>query len=127
MQSTLEPEIDIGLKVILAENLLHPNRNELKESAFILNDMLNAIDNGENKLDPMIRNKYYQKETKPKLNKVQMHKEMKAMEDHVNEQNHQRGRLLRDAKLKKELEFFNSQKQLKQQQKLISEKNKLQQ
>ena len=60
MESTLEPEIDISLKVILAENLLHPNRNELKESAFIMNDMLNAIDNGENQIDPVIRNKYYQ-------------------------------------------------------------------
>lgn len=59
MESTLEPEIDLTLKVILAENILHPNRNELKESAFILNDMLNAIDNGYDMLSPRTRSKYY--------------------------------------------------------------------
>ena len=46
MESTLEPDLDIGIKVILAENIMHPNRVDLKESAFVLNDMLNAIDKG---------------------------------------------------------------------------------
>lgn len=46
MESTLEPDIDLSLKVLLAENILHPNRNELKETAFVMNDMLNAIDKG---------------------------------------------------------------------------------
>ena len=46
MESTLAPDIDISLKVILAENLMNPNRKELKESAFVMNDMLKAIDNG---------------------------------------------------------------------------------
>jgi hypothetical protein len=59
MQSTLEPDIDLALKVILAENILHPNRTELKESAMVMNDMLNAIDNGEDELSPATRSKYY--------------------------------------------------------------------
>ena len=59
MDTTLQPEIDIGLKVILAENLRHPNRAELKESAVVLNDMLAAIDNGDNFINPIVREKYY--------------------------------------------------------------------
>jgi hypothetical protein len=59
MQSTLEPDLDLGLKVLLAENIMHPNRNNLKESAFVLNDMLNAIDNGQDFLTPQVRGKYY--------------------------------------------------------------------
>ena len=76
MDTTLQPEIDINLKVILAENLRHPNRTELKESAFVLNDMLNAIDNGDNYLDPYARKKYYKNEKEPVANKLKQYKDM---------------------------------------------------
>jgi hypothetical protein len=59
MESTVEPDIDLTLKVVLAENLLNPDRNILKESALVLNDMLNAIDKGYDELSPMTRSKYY--------------------------------------------------------------------
>ena len=85
MRSTLEPEIGLNLKVILAENILHPNRNELKESAFVLNDMLDAIQNGESEIDQSARAKYYDepngvKTRKPKMNALQSHKNMQNME-----------------------------------------------
>jgi hypothetical protein len=44
MESTLEPDLDLSLKVLLAENIMHPNRIDLKESAFVMNDMLKAIE-----------------------------------------------------------------------------------
>ena len=85
MESTLQPDIDLNLKIILAENLRHPNRVELKESAHVLNDMLTAIDNGDSHLPSSIREGYYKdpSKKKPIENKLKAHKDMQAMEEHL--------------------------------------------
>jgi hypothetical protein len=43
MESTIEPELDLSLKIQLAQNILSPNRNNLKEAAFAMDDMLTAL------------------------------------------------------------------------------------
>ena len=46
MNSSVEPELDMFLKIQLAENLLHPNRQTLKEAAYLMDDMLKAVETG---------------------------------------------------------------------------------
>ena len=46
MNSSVEPELDMFLKVKLAENILHPNRQTLKEVAYLMDDMLKAVEKG---------------------------------------------------------------------------------
>ena len=59
MESSIPPEMDITLKMELAENKYHPDQGNLKETAFVLMDMLKAIDKGNTELSPTTRNKYY--------------------------------------------------------------------
>jgi len=47
MESTLEPELDLSLKIQLAQNILNPNRGNLKEAAFAMDDMLTALAGGD--------------------------------------------------------------------------------
>jgi hypothetical protein len=44
------------------------------------------------------------------LNKIQIAKEQQNLQDMIEEQDKQKGWIARDTKLKKELEFFQSQK-----------------
>jgi hypothetical protein len=60
MESSNNNDLDLTLKVVLAENIMNPNRIQLKEAAVVMNDMLDAIDLGQNHLSPMVRSKYYQ-------------------------------------------------------------------
>lgn len=59
MESTLEPDMGPNLKIIMAEHIAKPDRKNVKESALVLNDMLNAIGNGQNELDIITKSKYY--------------------------------------------------------------------
>ena len=43
MESTLEPEIDINLKIELAKHILSPIRTNLKEAAIVMDNMLTAL------------------------------------------------------------------------------------
>jgi len=54
MESTLEPELDLALKVVLAQNLLNPNRANLKVAAHVMDDMLAALAAGEPDIPPFV-------------------------------------------------------------------------
>lgn len=54
MESTLEPELDLTLKVVLAQNILNPNRANLKVAAHVMDDMLTALATEEPGIPPFV-------------------------------------------------------------------------
>jgi len=54
MTTSVEPELDMFLKMQLAENILHPNRQTLKEAAYLMDDMLKAVENGNTNVEGQI-------------------------------------------------------------------------
>lgn len=40
MESTKEPEIDVSLKILLANNAYRPDKKEFKEVVLLMEDML---------------------------------------------------------------------------------------
>jgi len=59
MESSLDPDLDLSLKIQLAQNLLHPNRSNLKEAAVLMQDMLTAVENGQTTLAPEAKQRIY--------------------------------------------------------------------
>lgn len=47
------------LKVKVAQNLNHPLRSEIKESALLLEDMLRSLDKGDRDLTPRTRHRIH--------------------------------------------------------------------
>jgi len=46
MESTLEPDLSLSLKIQLAENLNHPERHGFKQVTLLMEDMLRAVEKG---------------------------------------------------------------------------------
>mmetsp|Transcript_29405 Transcript_29405/g.44462 ORF Transcript_29405/g.44462 Transcript_29405/m.44462 type:complete len:150 (+) Transcript_29405:4398-4847(+) len=85
METSLEPELDLSLKIHLAQNLLSPNRKELKESAFLMQDMLRAIEQGRTELTPRAKARIYSKSAKPK-NKVLQDRFERMQQENMNKE-----------------------------------------
>ena len=51
MNTSVEPDIDMFLKLQVAENHLNPNRQNYKEAAYLMDDMLKAIEIGNRNQD----------------------------------------------------------------------------
>jgi len=83
MNSSVEPELDMFLKIQLAENILHPNRQTLKEAAYLMDDMLKAVETGNRNeegqiaLSPRAKEKIYKNSYGPGKNQAMKDKDIK--------------------------------------------------
>jgi hypothetical protein len=67
MVSSLEPEIDVFLKLQIANNKDPSLREYLKEAAFLMDDMLKAVENGRTSLSPRAKERIYRERGGRKL------------------------------------------------------------
>ncbi len=120
METSLEPKLDLSLKIHLASNILNPNRKELKEAAYVMQDMLDALEQGKTELDPRI-DEGPASNKKPK-NRVMQDKYERKQQEMYDRSMKQYQFENRDQVLKKKLAQHQYNKQIMKQYELIKVK-----
>ena len=112
MESSLEPELSMSLKIQLAENLNHPERHGFKQVTLLMEDMLRAVEKGQTELSPRTKRKYYDDglKAKNKFLESQAQKKQQQLELKKNKDQQFKERHL---KIKEDLKIYSKEKQEK--------------
>jgi hypothetical protein len=119
MESTLEPELDLSLKIQLAQNILNPNRGNLKEAAFVMDDMLTALAGGDPEVPAFVAYHNLNLNKPIRAQNGPSNRALAARQDEANymalqDQEREVKFAERDNYLKKRMEFYKKQKQVKE-------------
>jgi hypothetical protein len=110
----------MGLKIALASKINHPLRTELRESAFLLDDMLRAVEMGYNDLSPRAKGRIWA--GRPLTNRGMPVNKVLAKKIEIQSQKAENERSQKilmkahNAKLKEALKGYSKDKELKRKQ-----------